>query len=78
MKGQKYNIAGQRFGRLVALYKVDVDDAGRAKWRVRCDCGCEFDTLAQSLRHGKTKSCGCLRSEMMRMKSKHKRNEAGS
>ncbi len=76
MIGQRYDITGQRFGRLVALYKVEVDDAGRAKWRVRCDCGCEFDTLAQSLRQGRTKSCGCLRSEMMRTICIQRRNEA--
>ncbi len=76
MKGARYDIAGQRFGRLVVLRKVDVDDCGRAKWRVRCDCGCEFDVLAQSLRQGKTRSCGCLRSERMREICKRKWNEA--
>ena len=66
MKGEKFDITGQRFGRLTVLHRVDVDYDGRSKWRVRCDCGCEFDVLAQSLRQGKTRSCGCLRSERMK------------
>lgn len=58
---------GTRFGRLVTTSEVYLDmDASpgrrRARVRVRCDCGArgEFTVASTSLRHGTTRSCGCL------------------
>ncbi|WP_237062477.1 GIY-YIG nuclease family protein [Microbulbifer zhoushanensis] len=48
-----------RFGQLIV-----VEFAGNVKghryWFCRCDCGSYFRTAGANLRHGKTKSCGCL------------------
>lgn len=46
-----------------------VEKAGRTKggdalWKCQCDCGATVITTAGNLRHGNTKSCGCLNSEM--------------
>ena len=54
------NLFGMRFGRLIVLSM-----AQRGTWLCRCDCGKEKIILANSLRTGRTKSCGCLRSEML-------------
>jgi hypothetical protein len=35
--------------------------AGQTRWRTLCDCGQEFMAWHDSLREGKTRSCGCLR-----------------
>lgn len=55
------NIAGQRFGRLVALEPTVGTIGGRAVWYCQCDCGNAVNVLGKSLRNGRTRSCGCLR-----------------
>lgn len=56
---------GDRFGRLVLLSMCGFEACGNIRWRVRCDCGCEFEVAGNNLRNGHTKSCGCLRKEML-------------
>lgn len=54
---KKLDIAGQRFGRLVA---IDSFHNGRSpKWRCVCDCGKEVFSDAGALRSGNPRSCGC-------------------
>lgn len=65
-----HDIGGVRFGRLVAL-RLDGVVSGRARWAVRCDCGAEALVLAQSLKSGATRSCGCLAAESNRCKGKN-------
>lgn len=55
------DFTGQRFGRLVALRRVENDSHGRTVWECRCDCGTTKRILATNLAQGLTKSCGCLR-----------------
>ena len=66
-----YEMTGQRFGRLVVLSQSHIGCSGWV-WNVRCDCGVEKAVLGRMLRDGKTKSCGCLRKELM--SAKHKRH----
>ena len=54
------DISNQRFGRLTALYRQPSRN-GRVFWRCRCDCGNEIDAEINSLKSGKTISCGCAR-----------------
>lgn len=58
------DLAGKRFGRLVALEPTDRRSGSNVVWLCRCDCGrmCEVDR--QNLRRGTIKSCGCLRSDL--------------
>ena len=60
------DLTGRRFGRLTVLGLDDLTDNRMTVWRVRCDCGCEFTALGCNLRRGITRSCGCLRRDMMR------------
>lgn len=54
------DMTGRRFGRLVVLEKIK--ESGKAKYKVRCDCGREKVVLADNLRRGMTTSCGkCYR-----------------
>jgi hypothetical protein len=59
----KLDLTGQVFGRLTVL-----EDAGRRNgrvlWKCLCDCGNIVDVLAESLRGGHTKSCGCYSKEL--------------
>lgn len=61
-------VPGQRFGRLVALVRVENGTGGKVRWRCRCDCGVEVEVFASGLRSGRTRSCGCLRRELGRAK----------
>lgn len=56
------NLAGQRFGRLVA---IGLDDKpGRKKyWVCQCDCGNVKSVRSDSLQSGAIRSCGCLKKE---------------
>ena len=63
--------AGQRFNRITFLEFYDTTDNGSARWKVRCDCGCEFIALATNVTRGNTKSCGCYRDEQNRLRHKH-------
>lgn len=56
------DITNQRFGRLIALYPVYVNNNQR-KWHCICDCGNETDVNLQALRSGATQSCGCFAKE---------------
>lgn len=57
-------IAGTRFGRLVAV-KPTVERRRRSVvWECLCDCGVTALVAADKLKSGTTKSCGCLRTEI--------------
>lgn len=58
------DIAGQRFGRLIALSYAGSDKSGNAKWNCRCDCGVEKSVLGQALRSGAVVSCKCYANEL--------------
>lgn len=56
---------GQRYGRLVVVRRVENDAHRKVRFLCRCDCGNEVTVLADSLRNATTKSCGCLRRDLM-------------
>lgn len=56
------DLTGQRFGKLVAMQKIDNhkrNDA-HAYWLCLCDCGNSTIVSSSHLRCGDTSSCGCL------------------
>jgi hypothetical protein len=54
------DIAGQRFGRLVALRQTGRRIHGmNMEWEFRCDCGALTYTSSPSVKSGNTNSCGC-------------------
>ncbi|MDO5152576.1 MAG: transcriptional regulator [Eubacteriales bacterium] len=63
LKKRAGDIAGQRFGRLVALEPTEGRMGGSVVWKCRCDCGGETEVSYNSLVQGNTKSCGCLPKE---------------
>lgn len=68
------DITGQRYGRLIAVKRVEnrVSKSGkiRARWLCKCDCGKEKVILLDDLRSGHTNSCGCLGEESRRNSSR--------
>ena len=64
------DLAGMRFGRLVAIRPVGYSkNGGHIIWHCKCDCGREVEVVSQSLISGQTKSCGCLKRELVRKRA---------
>lgn len=60
------NLTGQRFGRLIVLRKSEEKGKrGNTIWDCVCDCGNHTKVKTGNLNSGNTKSCGCLRLEMI-------------
>lgn len=57
---KKLDLTGQKFGRLIVLRQE-----GKIRdcllWACLCECGTARSVTTTSLRHGNTRSCGCLR-----------------
>ena len=60
---------GERYGRLVVVRRVSNSGRGKVRFLCRCDCDHEVLVLAEALRNGSTKSCGCLRRDLMRQRA---------
>ena len=57
------DLTGQRFGRLIALNATDKRINNSIVWIFQCDCGNIKEIESSSVVSGRTKSCGCLKSE---------------
>jgi len=57
--GNFIDIAGRRFGRLIAVEPVGTDSGGQKTWECRCDCGTQRIVRGSKLRLGLQTSCGC-------------------
>jgi hypothetical protein len=59
--GPPYELAGQPFGKLVAVKLLAVKSKrGERLWHCRCDCGRSCRVAQSHLVSGHTKSCGCV------------------
>ena len=66
LQKERYNIIGQRFGRLTVIGRES--SGSHAKFLCRCDCGQEIIARGDSLRSGKTISCGCDKKSSVKIK----------
>ena len=72
--GKLKNIIGNKYGRLTVIKMLDEKgNRGQLKYLCKCDCGKSHIVTGESLRSGKSKSCGCLKKEFIE-KNKFKRN----
>ena len=62
--GKSVDITNQRFGRLTVIACNGRDHRGHMHYLCRCDCNAEKIIARNSLLHGRSKSCGCLRKEV--------------
>lgn len=73
MRAPKKNLIGMRFGRtVVQAFSHFFRD--RSCWACLCDCGNTHVAMAQSLKGGHTKSCGCLHTEIVSQKGRNARH----
>jgi len=68
---EKPSLIGKRFGRLVVL--EETRKANSVAWICKCDCGGEKITRTNLLTSGKTKSCGCIHTEMLANRNQNRR-----
>lgn len=69
------DLTGKQFGKLTVVRQAEDQFIGKDKrrmqtWECLCSCGNTKIILGESLRSGKTKSCGCYASEFATMKRK--------
>lgn len=62
----KEDLTGKKFGRLTVIKRAENSKSNQPRWLCRCECGTEKIILAQSLKRGGTKSCGCYQDEVKR------------
>ena len=58
------DMTGLKFERLTIISRAENNKRGRAMWNCLCDCGKTKKIIGVTLRSGRSKSCGCIRSEM--------------
>lgn len=72
--GNFKDLTDQKFGRLTVVKNVGKDKFNRYMWLCKCDCGNDKIVMSIYLKNGDTKSCGCLRKEMLKQKMKKYNN----
>lgn len=60
---------GDRFGRWTVLSLSERRQNRCCVYNCRCDCGTEREVKSQSLKSGRSRSCGCLNLELLKKRS---------
>lgn len=72
MKGiKKYDLTGRRFEYWVVLNRSHSNERGAVYWTCLCKCGNKKTVLASTLINGESKSCGCLRTKLLKDRCTH-------
>lgn len=66
------DLTGQRYGYLTVVRRAP-NRGGKVYWHCVCRCGMKTDVQTFDLIFGKTRSCGCYRSQ--RQKEMHSRSQ---
>lgn len=67
----RHVLTGQSFGRLTVTDRSEIRGRRRVYWLCRCQCGKEKWVIADALKSGLTKSCGCLNDQVRREQATH-------
>lgn len=65
---KKLDLMCQKFGRLRVVGDIEERDDGCLQWLCHCDCGNDLVARSRDLRSGNTKSCGCLKMDLTRVR----------
>lgn len=70
------DLTGKVFGRLTVLERVKNYKPKGTFYKCKCECGKEIIVGSGNLKNGTTKSCGCLKKELVRSQfSRHKHSK---
>lgn len=64
------DIAGQRFGKLIAIKPTSMKDGSHMYWLCQCDCGNKHEVASNHLKRGDIQSCGCISTSIGEMNIK--------
>ena len=71
--GQRYELKGRRFGRLLVLHIAKKKSFRNWQWVCQCSCGNKTTVSATRLVKGNTVSCGCFRREAVSKRRRYLR-----
>jgi hypothetical protein len=71
VKPPRPSLVGEKFARLTVL-ELDYVKSRRRYWRCKCECGNVVTVSEGNLKHGITKSCGCIKKEYLQNRKKGK------
>lgn len=74
MAAHRIDLAGQRFGRLVAQRPQEARENRRVLWHCQCDCGKTRIVPAGTLKSGQVLHCGCQTGAHRRARNLHHGN----
>ena len=63
------DLSGRRYRRLTVIKLSHRDARGTIHWLCRCDCETHIIVGRGDLQQGRTRSCGCLKKEITRLRS---------
>lgn len=63
LRGPRNDLIGNSYGRLTVISCVGLNNSKSYVWNCKCSCGNFTDIVTSSLTQGKTKSCGCIKTE---------------
>lgn len=69
MPAKRIDLTGQQFGRLTVVARLSNDRHGNTRWSCVCECGNETQTFGHHLKHGISRSCGCLQREVAKVEA---------
>lgn len=61
----KIDLIGHKFNRLTVICRSEKKSKANIIWNCECDCGNFIDVASLKLRSNQTKSCGCLKRELI-------------
>lgn len=59
---------GDKYGKLIVQGRLPTMH-GSARWKCLCECGKSTEVISKRLRNGRTKSCGCLRGQNIKLRN---------
>jgi len=68
--GKRIDISGKRFGRLLAVKELSQKHRKVFLWLCKCDCGKDHITARYNLIRGDSRSCGCYRSDITKIRER--------
>jgi hypothetical protein len=61
------NLIGQKFGKLTVIERVS-SRYNAIRWLCQCECSNQKEIRGSKLRNGRTKSCGCSRTDWLKLR----------
>lgn len=74
---KRLDLTGEVFGRLMVLNLDEIKNS-KVHWKCLCECGNISSVATGHLRQGKTRSCGCLQIESVKLKNKNSARHGAS